>query len=134
MDGKRVPSQQGGPALKRGPSIELDDLIEEDLAADDGPAYLPDDLDVADPELGEAGRNWTRPQVAPFNPEKDSLGQLNAKALYFIFSQWSLAVTATNCYACVTMFSVLMQQRSDAHAAHLHALDASVASDPSMIG
>eukprot|EP00775_Hariotina_reticulata_P002392 gene2392-2696_t len=73
MDGKRVPSQQGGPAPKRGPSSEFDDLMEEDLAADDGPAYLPDDLDVEDPELGEAGRNWTRPPVAPFNPEKDSL-------------------------------------------------------------
>lgn len=73
MDGKRVPAQQAGPATKRGPLSDFDDLIEEDTA-DQEAAYLPDDLDEADPELGEAGRNWTRPPVAPLDPSKNSLG------------------------------------------------------------
>lgn len=74
MEGKRAPAQQGGPVAKRGPISEFDDLIEEELA-DQEAAYLPDDLDEADPELGEAGRNWLRPTVAPLDPAKDSLGR-----------------------------------------------------------
>lgn len=76
MEGKRAAVQQQGPPPKRGPLSEFDDLIEEDLAADDAaPAYLPDDLDDADPQLGEAGRNWTRPPVAPLIPDTDALGE-----------------------------------------------------------
>lgn len=74
MEGKRFPAQQTGPAAKRGPISDFDDLIEEELA-DQEAAYLPDDLDEADPELGEAGRNWLRPAVAPFDPATDSLGK-----------------------------------------------------------
>lgn len=78
MDGKRAPQQQGGPPAKRGPANESfdDDLIyDDDLIADEAAATLPDDLDEADPELGEAGRNWKRPAVAPLDPQKDSLGK-----------------------------------------------------------
>jgi hypothetical protein len=78
MDGKRAAQQQGGPAAKRGPSNPDfdDDLIyDDDLAGDDVAATLPDDLDEADPELGEAGRNWKRPAVAPLNPQTESLGK-----------------------------------------------------------
>lgn len=48
-------------------------IDEDDLIADEAAATLPDDLDEADPELGEAGRNWKRPAVAPLDPQKDSL-------------------------------------------------------------
>lgn len=74
MEGKRLPVQQTGPAPKRGPISEFDDLIDEELAEQEA-AYLPDDIDEADPELGEAGRNWLRPPVAPLDPQKDSLGE-----------------------------------------------------------
>lgn len=76
MDGKRPAQQQGGPPAKRGPSNPDfdDDMYDDDLAGDDIAATLPDDLDEADPELGEAGRNWKRPPVAPLDPQKDSLG------------------------------------------------------------
>lgn len=79
MDGKRAPQQQGGPPAKRGPSNPDfdDDLIyDDDLAGDEVAATLPDDLDEADPELGEAGRNWKRPDVAPLNPQRESLGMI----------------------------------------------------------
>jgi hypothetical protein len=76
MNGKRNSTQQAGPPPKRGPISEFDDLIEEDLAGDDAEAaFLPDDLDEADPELGEAGRNWTRPPVPAMDAAKDSLGE-----------------------------------------------------------
>lgn len=76
MEGKRHPLQQGGPPAKRGPISEFDDMIEEDLAGDDAEAaYLPDDLDEAEPDLGEAGRNWLRPSVTPMDSAKDSLGR-----------------------------------------------------------
>jgi hypothetical protein len=79
MNGKRSSTQQAGPAPKRGPISEFDDLIEEDLAGDDAEAaFLPDDLDEADPELGEAGRNWTRPPVPAMDAAKDSLGKLSS--------------------------------------------------------
>jgi DNA polymerase delta subunit 1 len=74
MDGKRAAQQQGGPPAKRGPpNPDFDDDIYDDMA-DEIAATLPEDLDEADPELGEAGRNWTRPPVAPMDPQKDSLG------------------------------------------------------------
>lgn len=76
MDGKRAPQQQGGPRPKRGPANEFDDelIYDDDLAGDEVAATLPDDLDEADPGLGEAGRNWKRPPVAPMDPQKQSLG------------------------------------------------------------
>ncbi|WIA42723.1 hypothetical protein OEZ86_008668 [Tetradesmus obliquus] len=74
MNGKRNSTQQAGPPAKRGPISEFDDLIEEDMAGDDAEAaFLPDDLDEADPELGEAGRNWLRPPVPAMDAATDSL-------------------------------------------------------------
>eukprot|EP00882_Tetradesmus_deserticola_P012278 GHRQ01013012.1.p1 GENE.GHRQ01013012.1~~GHRQ01013012.1.p1 ORF type:complete len:524 (+),score=217.75 GHRQ01013012.1:79-1650(+) len=74
MNGKRSSSQQVGPLPKRGPISDFDDLIEEELAGDDAEAaFLPDDLDEEDPELGEAGRNWLRPPVPAMDAAKDSL-------------------------------------------------------------
>lgn len=74
MDGKRVPSMQTGPAAKRGPMDEFDDLIEEDLDNEMPAQLLPDDLGEADVPLAEAGRNWTRPPVTPLNRATQSLG------------------------------------------------------------
>jgi hypothetical protein len=74
--GKRGAAAPPGavPAAKRGPVSDFDDLIEDELAGDDvAPAYLPDDLDEPDPELGEAGRNWQRPAPAQLDPAQDSL-------------------------------------------------------------
>eukprot|EP00877_Chromochloris_zofingiensis_P014352 jgi/Chrzof1/9170/Cz03g38170.t1 len=73
MDGKRVPSMQTGPAAKRGPMDEFDDLIEEDLDNEMPAQLLPDDLGEADVPLAEAGRNWTRPPVTPLNRATQSL-------------------------------------------------------------
>lgn len=81
MDGKRGAQQQGGPPAKRGPSnpdFEDDPIMDEDDYAN----MLPDDLDKADAALGEAGRNWKRPQVADFDPQRDSLGGLWILAVY----------------------------------------------------
>jgi hypothetical protein len=81
MNGKRNSTQQAGPPAKRGPISEFDDLIEEDLAGDDAEAaFLPDDLDEADPDLGEAGRNWLRPPVPAMDEAKDSLGECDLLA------------------------------------------------------
>jgi hypothetical protein len=73
MDGKRGAQQQGGPPAKRGPSnpdFEDDPIMDEDEYA----TMLPDDLDEADAALGEAGRNWKRPDAAALDPQRDSLG------------------------------------------------------------
>lgn len=73
MDGKRGAQQQGGPPAKRGslnPDFEDDPIMDEDEYA----TMLPDDLDEADAALGEAGRNWKRPDAAALDPQRDSLG------------------------------------------------------------
>ena len=81
MDGgKRVAAQQGGPpGSKQGPNDDFNDLLDDELLLDEpidevADTYMPDDLDEPDPELGDAGRNWTRPAVASLNPEQNALG------------------------------------------------------------
>jgi hypothetical protein len=89
MNGKRNSTQQAGPPAKRGPISEFDDLIEEDMAGDDAEAaFLPDDLDEADPELGEAGRNWLRPPVPAMDAATDSLGKCSSLSVKFVVDVW----------------------------------------------
>jgi hypothetical protein len=71
-------SSGGGPQAKKqntGPSFH--DPLEDDLDLEAGLAeededqrLLEDDLDI---ELGEAGRNWERPPVPPFDPQQEKL-------------------------------------------------------------
>lgn len=116
MNGKRSFTQQAGPPPKRGPISEFDDLIEEDLAGDDAEAaMLPDDLDEADPELGEAGRNWTRPPVPDMDAAKDSLGEHSRRP------DSSMYAAAGNMFACALTHSAahvaLLSARDRCHAA-----------------
>jgi DNA polymerase delta subunit 1 len=78
---KRPPGGQGdGPAPKR-PSYNANGP-DEDEFLDEDPIFDQDFDDCLggppepseEPELGEAGRNWERPPVEPFNPASTSLG------------------------------------------------------------
>ena len=72
MDGNKRPPGGGAdtpePPAKR-QATEFEDFIDDE---DDGWQGPPED-EVAEVELGEAGRNWMRPDPAPLNPAKDKL-------------------------------------------------------------
>lgn len=93
MDGKRDgsgPAGGGGPASKRprgpvpdGPPPEVDPEEEAELMAmleeeeaDDGPPppASQEEAAAAPLDLGEAAKNWPRPELAPIDPRRDALG------------------------------------------------------------
>ena len=61
---------RGSGGLEEDLEAEVD--AEQDLAEDDFDAMMLDD--GIELQLGEAGRNWERPEPAPHNPKKDKLG------------------------------------------------------------
>ena len=76
---KRPPSgPHSGPAPKRGPASgrdEIDDLIEDEANWDEeDAAVLQPPEEEMEVDLGEAGRNWMRPPVAPIDPKTQSVG------------------------------------------------------------
>eukprot|EP00873_Tetraselmis_striata_P017869 jgi/Tetstr1/438133/TSEL_002859.t1 len=92
MDGKRDgsgPAGGGGPASKRprgpvpdGPPPEVDPEEEAELMAmleeeeaDDGPPppASQEEAAAAPLDLGEAAKNWPRPELAPIDPRRDAL-------------------------------------------------------------
>lgn len=63
----------GSSGLEEDLDAELD-AQQDHLAEDDVDAImLDDDIEL---HLGEAGRNWTRPEPPPLDPKKDSLSTL----------------------------------------------------------
>lgn len=74
---KRPAGDSGGaPGRKRGPGAEEDDMIDDpmddlDMLEDMEQPQPPEDEDV---DLGEAGRNWVRPEVPAFDPATTALG------------------------------------------------------------
>ena len=66
---KRLPSKGSGRPAE---DLEAEIDIEQDLAEEDVDAMMFDD--GIELELGEAGRNWERPEPNPHNPKKDKLG------------------------------------------------------------
>jgi hypothetical protein len=69
MDNKRPSGGAPEPPAKRQEMEFDDDMIEEE--EDLGWQGPPDE--AADVELGEAGRNWTRPDPAPIDLAKDKI-------------------------------------------------------------
>ncbi len=53
---------------------EEDDLIDESLDEYDADVPMQPPEDCEEVDLGEAGRNWTRPQVPPFDAQATSIG------------------------------------------------------------
>lgn len=72
MDKRPAPGGQAGPPAKR-PAVDDDDMIDDidDFGEEEELAMMPPE--EGDVDLGEAGRNWTRPPVQPFNPETDAI-------------------------------------------------------------
>ena len=77
---KRVASEEAdAPSAKRPGSggleedLESELIAEQDLAEDDVDAMMLDD--GIELQLGEAGRNWERPEPAPHDPKKEKLGR-----------------------------------------------------------
>ena len=64
-----------GAKKKKGPTTEEDDLIEEAMDDFDADAAMQPPEECEDAELGEAGRNWERPAVQPFDPKTTAIGQ-----------------------------------------------------------
>lgn len=60
---------------KRGPTTEEDDLIDEAMDDFDVDAAMQPPDECEDAELGEAGRNWERPAVQPFDPKTTAVGK-----------------------------------------------------------
>lgn len=69
----------GGPPRKR-PANDIDDMIDDFADEDVEVALQPPDEDV-EVELGEAGRNWMRPPVEPFDPATTSIRARGATVL-----------------------------------------------------
>ena len=66
-------SNGGSGALEEDLEAELD-AEQDQLAEEDVDAMMfDDDIEL---HLGEAGRNWERPEPTPHNPKSDRLGQL----------------------------------------------------------
>lgn len=70
------PSGQGSGGLEEDLDAELDaqqQQQQDQMGEDDfDTMMLDDDIEL---HLGEAGRNWTRPEPALVDPQKDALGQ-----------------------------------------------------------
>lgn len=80
VEGAGAPSakrpSKGSGRLAEDLEAEID--IEQDLAEEDVDAMMFDD--GIELELGEAGRNWERPEPKPHNPKKDKLGGTHSSA------------------------------------------------------
>jgi hypothetical protein len=68
MDNKRPSGGGPVPPAKR-QEMEFDEILEEEEDA----GWLGPPDEGAEVELGEAGRNWRRPEPAPINPAKDKI-------------------------------------------------------------
>ena len=69
----------GSGALEEDLDAEID-AQQDQLAEDDVDAMmLDDDIEL---NLGEAGRNWTRPEPPPLDPKTQSLGVLGKPAWF----------------------------------------------------
>lgn len=78
------PSGQGSGALEEDLDADID-AQQDQLAEDDVDAMmLDDDIEL---HLGEAGRNWTRPEPPPLNPKKDSLSRCFVMLTYVPYGQ-----------------------------------------------
>jgi hypothetical protein len=71
MAEKRVPinppsfhQQKRGPGARDEQEDEIDSFLD-DLGEDDTAMMMPPDDEMGAVDLGEAGRNWTRPPVPP---------------------------------------------------------------------
>ena len=64
-------ASRGSGGLEEELDAEID--AEQDLAEDDVDAVMFDD--GIELQLGEAGRNWERPEPKPHNPKQDKLGR-----------------------------------------------------------
>lgn len=75
VDGADAPfvkrPSRGSGGLEKDLEAEIDN--EQDLAEEDVDAIMFDD--GIELELGEAGRNWERPEPKPHDPRKDKLGR-----------------------------------------------------------
>jgi DNA polymerase delta subunit 1 len=74
MEHKRSSGGDGGPPRKR-QAQDDDGFMEPDIDdfLEDEDFQQPPDESV-EVELGEAGRNWERPPVEPFDPKTTSIG------------------------------------------------------------
>ena len=81
---RQAEREAGAPSAKRpsrgsgGLDEDLEAGInnEQELAEEDVDAMMLDD--GIELELGEAGRNWERPEPTPHDPKKDKLGDLQS--------------------------------------------------------
>ena len=66
------PGSQGSQGMEEDLEAELDAQQQDQMGEDDfDTMMLDDDIEL---HLGEAGRNWTRPEPPPVDPKKDALG------------------------------------------------------------
>lgn len=72
VEGAGAPSAKRKDSGRLAEDLEAEIDIEQDLAEEDVDAMMFDD--GIELELGEAGRNWERPEPKPHNPKKDKLG------------------------------------------------------------
>lgn len=66
------PNGQGSGGLEDDLDAELDAQQDQNAEDDVDAMMLDDDIEL---HLGEAGRNWTRPEPPPLDPQKDSLSR-----------------------------------------------------------
>ena len=75
VDGSNAPSakrpNRGSGGVQEDLEAEIDN--EQELAEEDVDAMMFDD--GIELELGEAGRNWERPEPKPHDPKRDKLGR-----------------------------------------------------------
>lgn len=73
---KRGRADGGQMAPRKKPADgDIDDLIDESFDMDmEEEEFIPNDIEIDGGVLGQAGKNWQRPEPDPHNPSTDSLG------------------------------------------------------------